>query len=100
MTKLILRNDRQEREIDLPLEILDALWCGETDIVPIYIGWDARQGILSSTTSEKTVTRHKNACRTTRLPSAGMLRITLSVEVKANDETLKNKFLPHGTRIK
>lgn len=93
--KLVLKHEDEERTIKLPLEILDALWKGETNLVLACIGWDPKSGILSSATTPDRVTRSAQY----GVGNAGMLNIKLSVDVRASEETSATEFLSYGTRF-
>lgn len=94
--QLKLIKDNEEIEINLPPEVLEALWTGETSLVTQYIGWDTRWGMLINSTEANTLMRDRDGRQ-----SAGKLSVTLTEDVKA-DTTLFN-FLPYmdrGERIK
>ncbi len=91
--KLQLINDDEceVKTIDLPQEILEALWDNKTELVTQYIGWDTRWGKLSYSPEPKTLMRDEKGSGR----AAGNLNVTLTKDISAT--TTLDDFLPSMT---
>ena len=93
--KLILKHEGEERAIELPVEVLTALWTNATSLVLACVGWSPRSGVLTEATAPDKVTRSEDGTGV-----AGMLNVTLTEEVRASEKTLNESFLDYGTRLR